>query len=159
MTQSTTEVRLNIVLHANQQYIQDTAKRFNVIKCGKRFGKSYLAMYRAIRRASMCPNGVVWYIGPTYGQARDIAWNTIQWMVPPKIFTASNRNELTKTLWNGCQLILKGADNPETLRGPALNHAVMDEADYHPNGLYVWNSILRGQLMNGATCDFISSPK
>lgn len=154
-----TEVRLNITLHKNQQFIQDTARRFNVIKCGKRFGKSYLAMYRAIRKASQCAGGVVWYIAPTYGQAKDIAWNTIQWMCPTQIFTASNRNELTKTLWNGCHLVLKGADNPETLRGPKLNHAVFDEADYFQNGLYVWNSIVRGQLMGGGTCDFISSPR
>ena len=52
-------VALNIILHANQKKIHASGARFNVIKAGKRFGKTKLALYRACQKAEM-PNRVIW---------------------------------------------------------------------------------------------------
>jgi len=69
-----TVTKLNIKLHANQQNIHDNARQFTVIKAGKRFGKTKLAIYRTLQKAGNLPDGNVWYVAPTYRQAKQIAW-------------------------------------------------------------------------------------
>lgn len=150
-------VKLNVVLHANQQAIADHPARFKVVKAGKRFGKSWLAMYLILRWAGRKPNGKFWYIAPTYGNAKDIAWDVIKWMLPPAVVERYLESELTVILKNGSKVVLKGADKPETLRGPGLDGVVMDERAYQDEEL--WNRIIRGQLASSlGPCFFISSP-
>lgn len=153
------DVKLNIKLHKNQQHVQDNARQFTVIKAGKRFGKTKLAIYRTIQKAGNLPDGTVWYIAPTYKQAKQIAWWELMRMLPPQMIRRKAETDLFLELWQGCRVQLIGADNEDSLRGPKLDHLTMDEAAYCKE--YIWPSILRGQLLgpNGSgTADFISSP-
>lgn len=153
------DVKLNIKLHANQQTIHDQARLFTVIKAGKRFGKTKLAIYRTLQKAGNLPDGTVWYVAPTYKQAKQIAWWELVRMLPPQLIRRKAETDLFLELFNGCRIQLIGADNEDALRGPKLDHLTMDEAAYVKE--YVWPSILRGQLLgpNGSgSADFISSP-
>lgn len=153
------EVRLNIKLHENQNLVHQNARKFNVIKAGKRFGKTKLAIYRALQKAGDTPNGCVWYVAPTYRQAKSIAWYELINMVPYAMIKRKIENDLLLELFNGCRFQLIGAENDDSLRGPKLDHVVMDEAAYIKE--YIWPSIISGQLMGidgRGSADFISSP-
>lgn len=153
------DIKLGMELHANQQHIQDNAKKFNVIKAGKRFGKTKLALFRSLQKAGRLPGGVVWSVAPTYKQAKQIAWWELLAILPPQLIRRKIETELFIELWNECRLQLIGADNEDNLRGPKLDHVVMDEAAYCKP--HIWPAILSGQLLGGSksgTADFISSP-
>lgn len=154
-------IPLAIKLHPNQQFIHDNAKTFNIIRAGKRFGKSKLAIFRALQKAGKLPNGVVWYIAPFYRMAKQIAWFDLLRMLPPQMIRRKIETDLFLELWNGCRFQLLGADNEDSLRGPKIDHITLDEAAFIKE--HLWPSILRGQLLGNetqgqGTADFISSP-
>lgn len=152
-------VRLPIKLHVNQQAILDHPAKKKVVKAGKRFGKTKLAIYTIIKAAGLQPNGVFWYIAPTYRQAKYIAWDTLNWLLPPEWVERSIENELFKQLTNGAKIQLIGAENEDALRGPPINGFVMDEASYINEQIYP--TILAGQMLNSGPHGFemfISSP-
>lgn len=157
MNQNT--VTLNIRLHANQQRIEDSNARFTVIKAGKRFGKTKLALFRLIKRALMFPGDMFWYLAPTYRMAKTIAWIEMKRMIPPGMVRRANETELVIELVNGSMICLIGCDNEDALRGTQLRAVVFDEAAYIKRD--IWPSIISGQLLGfkgKSYADFISSP-
>lgn len=155
------DAKLNLVLHQNQRLIHSSKKRFKVVKAGKRFGKSQWAIFEICQLAGMSVNGVFWYIAPTYGQAFDIAWNTLLAVLPNELILnkwESGVRKLTVQLTSGSYIVLKGADNKDTLRGPGIDGVIFDEAAYM--GMDIWPTIIRGQLAKSqGPAYFISSPK
>lgn len=154
-------VELDIKLHENQRLIFNSPALNIVVKAGKRFGKSELAVFKTVRAAGEKPNGVFWYIAPYYSHAEGIAWQRFKDLIPLKYIKRIQENKLTIELVNGAKIILKGADNQTSLRGPKLDGAIFDEAAYMDE--YIWNNIIRGQLLgvNGEKpgfAFFISSP-
>lgn len=152
-------IPLNIQLHANQQLIQDNARKFTVIKAGKRFGKTKLAIFRTLQKAGNLPNGNVWYLAPTYRMAKQIAWYELINMLPPQMIRRKIETDLYLELFNGCRIQLIGCDEEDHLRGPKLDHVTFDECAYTKE--HIWPSIIRGQLLgpNGSgSAEFISSP-
>lgn len=152
------DVKLNIKLHPNQQHIQLNSKKFNVVKAGKRFGKTKWAIYRLVQKAGSLPNGTVWYIAPTYRQAKQIAWRELLMILPHQMIRRKIETDLLIELYNGCIIQLIGADNEDSLRGVKIHHYVMDEAAYVKE--YV-RPLLDGQLLGNAgmgSADYISSP-
>lgn len=154
-------VPLNITLHSNQQLIHDSGALIIVVKAGKRFGKSELAIYKTIKWAFAKPGGMFWFVAPTYGQAESIAWNRFLEILPTYLIKRKVDNKLMIVLVNGSTIRLLGSDNETSLRGPHIDGVVLDEAAYMRK--YIWNNILRGQLLgrNGEApgkAFFISSP-
>lgn len=151
-------VPLNIKLHANQQHIENHAKKFNVVLAGKRFGKTKWALFRALQKAGMHPNGTVFYIAPTYRQAKQIAWRELLQMLPPQLIRRKVETDLFLELWNGCVLQLAGAEDLDHLRGIKMHHYVLDEASYIKEEV---RPLLDGQLLGNVEsggADYISSP-
>jgi hypothetical protein len=52
--------------------------RFRVVCCGRRFGKTTLAVWEMLGVALYNNDVQVCYIAPTYQQARDIAWQELK---------------------------------------------------------------------------------
>lgn len=153
-------VKLNLKLHENQLTIFNCPALNVVVKAGKRFGKSELAIYKVLFEAGRKP-GVYWYIAPYFSHAEGIAWTRFRELIPDKYIRKVLQNKLYIELINGSIIILKGADNQVSLRGPKIDGAVFDEAAYMDQ--YIWNNIIRGQLLgvNGEPpgfAFFISSP-
>lgn len=152
------DVKLNIRLHAQQQFIQENARKFNVVRAGKRFGKTKWALYRALQKAGNLPNGTVWFIAPTYRQGKQIAWRELLQMLPPQMIRRKIETDLMMELFNGCILQIIGADNEDSVRGVKIDHFVMDEASYVKEYIV---PLLIGQLLGNKEsggADFISSP-
>ena len=132
--------------------------RFRVINCGRRFGKTTLAIDQMKGRAAI-PDSRIAYIAPTYQQARDIAWSQLK---KDCTEAASNINEsrLEITLVNGSQIILRGWESIETLRGQQFDLIVIDEIAMMRNFWVNWQEVIRPTLTDTkGEGMFISTPK
>ena len=116
--------------------------RYVVLVAGRRFGKTYLSVTSLIMSATRQRNRKVWYIAPTYKQAKEITWDILKESVPRQWIKNANETELAVTLLNGSRIALKGADNADSLRGPGLNRLVIDEASDIKNLQNVWEAII-----------------
>ena len=134
---------LKVSLHDAQMEIFRSPKRFKVASCGRRFGKSYLAAWVLIIKALQSTSKDVFYVAPTFQQAKDILWAILK-DVGRDVIKSAHENTATLTLINDRKIYLKGSDRPDTLRGVGLAYVVMDEyASMKPE---VWEMILRPTL-------------
>jgi hypothetical protein len=162
---------LRVALHPAQAAIYNSAARFKIAVAGRRFGKSYLAAYilaiEALREVNerghpLGPEHPVYYIAPTFDQAKRIMWRRLRKILGYEkqggFIRGENVNDGYFELINGRRIYIKGADNKEALRGEGYAYVVMDEyADMDPE---VWEEIIDPALMDvegGAL--FIGTPK
>lgn len=148
---------LNVKLHPKQMEVFNTKERFKVVAAGRRFGKSRLAAWILLIEALKSKEKDVFYVAPTFQQAKDILWSMLK-ELGHEVITAAHENTGVLTLVNGRKIYLKGSDRPDTMRGMGLAYVVIDEfADMKP---FVWEQILRPALADvkgGAL--FIGTPK
>lgn len=152
-----------ISLTQAQRVIALDTHRFRVVCCGRRFGKTTLAILEIIGKASGLKDGHVCYIAPTYQQARDIAWNELKKFAQPVISSTNearleiqikNKHGNSSTIW------LRGWESIETLRGQRFDFIVIDEIAMMRNWLTNWQEVLRPTLTDSqGECLFISTPK
>lgn len=80
--------------------------------------------------------------------------------VPREWILKTNETELSITLKNGSIIELKGAENPDALRGVKLRGLVIDEIASIRNWVWLWQEVLRPTLTDyEAPTIFISTPK
>ena len=136
---------LDVKLHPAQLEIFNSDKRFKVVSAGRRFGKSRLAAWILIIKALQSTEKDVFYIGPTFQQAKDIMWNMLKELLHgTELIEQTHENTATMTLTNGRRISLKGSDRPDTLRGVGLAYVVLDE--YASMKVEVWEQIIRPTL-------------
>ena len=118
--------------------------RFRVLVSGRRFGKTFLAINELARFARF-PNKKVWYVAPTYRQAKGICWtDLVERLKYHNWISEVNNSDLTVILRNNSKISLRGADNEQSLRGVGLDFLCMDEfADISPSA---WFEVLRPTL-------------
>lgn len=138
--------------------IQDD-HRFRIICAGRRAGKSVLSRMIILDWATKQP-GLYWIVSPTYKQAKMIHWREMQKEIPLEWITKKNEVELSFTLNYGSVIELKGAENPDALRGVKLRGLVIDEIASIRNWDWLWSEVLRPTLTDyEAPALFISTPK
>lgn len=132
--------------------------RFRVLCCGRRFGKTTLAIDQIKGRASI-PNSHIAYIAPTYQQARDIAWAQLK-NDCKQVAETINESRLEIKLINGSLIQLKGWEAIETLRGQFFDLIVLDEVAMYRNFWLQWQEVIRPTLTDRKGEGlFISTPK
>ena len=148
---------LNFQLLKWQQEVFKDPHRFKVVAAGRRCGKSRLSAVTLLIEALNCPEGSsVMYVAPTLGQARSIIWDLLHDLGRP-VIKSSHVNNLEITLINGRKILVRGADNPDSLRGVSLVYLVMDEVAFIKQD--VWEKILRAALSDKkGRALFISTP-
>ena len=127
-----------------QRQVYEASTRFTYLCSGRRFGKTYLSLTRLITWGLERPGGLFYYVAPTYRMAKQIAWVQLKQMVPPQVFDRKNETELSVHLNNGSTIFLKGAEDPDRLRGVSLSGCVVDEAAYVRED--AWTMVLRPAL-------------
>jgi len=133
--------------------------RFRIICAGRRAGKSVVSRMIVLKWATEQP-GLYWIISPSYKQAKMIHWRDIQNEIPREWIAKKNEVELSFTLKNGSIIELKGAENPDSLRGVKLRGLVVDEIASIRNWDWLWDEVLRATLTDyAAPVIFISTPK
>lgn len=149
--------QLNFSLLKWQQDVFKDPTRFKVIAAGRRCGKSRLSAVTLLIEGINCPEGSsVMYVAPTLGQARTIIWDLLMDLGRP-IIKSAHVNNLEITLVNGRKILVRGADNPDSLRGVSLTYLVMDEVAFiKPE---IWEKVLRAALSDKkGRAMFISTP-
>ncbi len=150
-----------MALSPAQAEVANCQARFRMLISGRRFGKTHLAI-RELCRFGRFPKRRIWYVAPFYGQAKEIAWvilkdklTSMKWVTSEKSF---NESSLNAKLKNGTIMSLKGASNPDSLRGVGVHFMVIDEAADCKDG--VWREVLRPMLSDtGGHALFCGTPK
>src|SRR4030067_1506011 len=150
-------------LHQSQEIVASDTHRFRVVNCGRRWGKTTLAILEMVAKAVFKDDARVVYIAPTYQQARDIAWNALKKIcIPVQINTNEARLEITiKTKNGGTSIIwLRGWESVETLRGQRFDFVVIDEIASMRKFCLNWQEVIRPTLTDRkGDVLFVSTPK
>lgn len=132
--------------------------RYKVIDCGRRAGKSYLVSVEMLRFASEHPKSITWYVSPNYKQSKQIMWAMLRDLIPQEIIQNKNETELKFVLTNGSEILLKGAQEPDSLRGVRIDLCIFDETAFIDKWDDVWKVIRPTLLDSKASVWFISTP-
>src|SRR5690606_3286707 len=155
-----------VELHPGQLAIWESSALYKVVAAGRRFGKSHVAAHLLLANAMMTenqfgyelgPSIAVYYVARTLTQAREIMWPKLL-ELGQGLIESKHEHTSSLTLKSGRTIRLKGADDPDRLRGVGLSFVVLDEyADMKP---YVWDEIIMPTLadVNGGAL-FIGTPK
>ena len=141
-----------------QRKVADDKCRFRVLVTGRRFGKTTLAIRELCYHARIA-NRLVWGVAPSYRQAKQIMWVKIKQVLKDLRWVKRiNEAELTIFLKNGSRICLRGADNPDSLRGVGIDFLVLDEcADIDESA---WTTVLRPTLSDTkGSALFCGTPK
>ncbi len=148
-----------------QELLHSNLKRFNVLVCHRRFGKTVFAVNELIDQAVRCEkrNPQYAYIAPTYGQAKRVVWNFF--LDHTKNFPGREKNEQDLKIiiprfdrGDKITIMLLGAENPGTIKGLYLDGVILDEfAEMYP---MVWGEVVRPMLADRhGWAIFIGTPK
>jgi hypothetical protein len=140
--------------------------RYTVGCLGRRSGKSTTALERIDRIARLNKDGTpafnknIWYVAPTYGMVKQIIWGALKQYYNPKAIKRIYESELSLVLVNGSRISLKGANNPDSLRGSMLgiDHVTLDEFAFFYDQDYVWTCLRPVLSDRNATLDVFSTP-
>lgn len=147
------------ILTSSQSQIVRDLHRFRVICCGRRFGKTTLAIDEIKACAALRAGSRVAYIAPTFQQARDIAWQQLK-ADCKSAAEHINETRLEIKLVNGSLIILRGWESIETLRGQKFDLVVLDEVASMRNFWLHWQEVVRPTLTDTkGQAIFISTPK
>ncbi len=127
-------------------------KRFFMLNWHRRARKSTLGLNLLIREAMKQPNRTYLYIAPTYTQARSIVWlnpNMLAAYLPKEIVKRRNEAELFVEFINGSILSVKGADNPDSIKGVDCEGVVIDEFSLIKRE--IWEEVLRPIIAQSKT--------
>lgn len=146
--------------HEGQQHIINTAKRFNVLCCGVRFGKTTLGIDRV---ANAAVNGfpTAWF-APTYKLLAD-AWREMisdNWLGP--VIAHKNTEERRLELIGGGSVDFWSLEDASenTARGRKYKVVVIDEASGVKNIITIWQSLIRTRLTDyQGDAWFLSTPR
>lgn len=151
-----------MVLTPSQSVIAKDTHRFRVLRCGRRFGKTFL-ISEEIKGVAIAKPSRIAYIANNYQQARDIAWELLKKELRAAIIdTNEARLEIkVKTVKGGESLIvLRGWESVENLRGQAFDFLCIDEVAMMRNFWTNWREVLRPTLTDRkGTALFASTPK
>ena len=142
-------------LHTAQRNA-NSAARFSIYNCGRRFGKDILMQYRAAKRVRLCkPQG--WF-APSYRMMTE-NYNQLYNILSP-IVVRANRTDYRLEMQGGGVIEFWSLDNFNAARGRKYSHVTVNEAAATPNLIDAWNYVIRPTLadMQGGA-DFGSTPK
>jgi len=156
-----------------QKDLHRMLKRFNVIICHRRWGKTVFAINEMLdqglrlytsRGKTDRPRPRYAYIAPTYGQAKKIAWDYCKSFTADLPGVSVNEAELRIDIslfgdpTNTLRFQLLGAENPASLKGIYLDGVILDEfGEMLPR---VWTEAIRPTLSDRIGWGiFIGTPK
>lgn len=131
-------------------------KRFNVLCCGRRWGKTTIAVERLVRPA-LVGKRTAWF-NPTYRSLSD-AWRELQRVLAP-VIAARNAQDHRLDLHGGGVVECWSLDNPDAGRGRAYDVVVVDEAAVVRDLGEAWEQSIRPMLTDyKGSAWFLSTPK
>lgn len=155
----TTDNSLELVLtnlHTTQQQCVDERKRFNVVNCGRRWGKTRLGIDLVVNHL-LLKEPIGWF-SPTYKMLEDV-WREIQNILYPIMVGKSEQQHRIETIGGGV-LDCWSLDAADAARGRKYGLIIVDEAAMVAGLEDHWNMILRPMLVDlKGDAWFLSTPK
>lgn len=128
--------------HPKQRELLNNRKRFNVLKCGRRFGKTELCQY--LINEIIPQRGIIGYWSPTYKALHEV------WKETKRNFyeAIQSSNEQVKQiiLLNGTTIDFWSMDDPNAGRGRKYHRALVDECEMARNFEEAWEQTIRPTL-------------
>jgi hypothetical protein len=155
-------------VHEKQRAVLESDARYRVLCWGRRAGKNITGAIDTIEYArspsssqwGSDTDATVWWVGPTYDQANDHGFDTIEAGIPNAWIDGEPKRTKPRRieLINGVTIDFRTFDRPESLQGAGVDRMVIDEVAYMPRSL--WDNDLEPMLMdNMGSAVFISKPK
>jgi hypothetical protein len=152
-----------VILSPAQAEIVRDRRRFRVVDCGRRFGKTTLASLGIAGKAVSKNDTRICYVAPTFQQARDILWRDLKrTLLPVTKNVNESRLEIEVSTQDGGSgfVWLRGWESIETLRGQRFDLLVLDEVASMRNFWLHWQEVLRPTLTDTrGEALFLSTPK
>ena len=130
----------------HQKEVHNSLKRFNVLVCHRRFGKTVLCINELLKKAmqNTLTRPRYYYLCPTYSMAKRTAWDYLKEYTNVLPNVQYHETELRCDLPNGARIQLLGCERPDSLRGLYIDGVVLDEVAQMPPRL--WTEIIRPAL-------------
>ena len=142
--------------HAAQLPIIRDARRFNVLVCGRRFGKTRLGVYMLAQTSTM-KHPCAWF-APTYKDILEV-WRDVNITLKP-IIVRSNIQERRIELQDGGSIEFWSLENEDAGRGRKYKRVIIDEAAKAPYLQAAWEQAIRPTLTDyKGDAFFLSTPK
>jgi len=144
-------------LHPAQQQIIDEARRFNVLACGRRFGKTLLGIDLLIDKV-LDGYPVSWF-SPTYKMLAEV-WKEIV-ETTKQLQTRVAKQEHRIELITGGVIDCWSLDAADSVRGRKYARVIVDEAAMVPNLYDSWQAAIRPTMTDyvGSDAFMLSTPK
>ena len=148
-------------LHPAQISVLSGAKRFNVLCCGRRWGKTTLAEELLLEpdgyTGALTGNPVA-YFAPTYKMLMEV-WRTLLTTCLP-IIKSKSETEKRIELHGGGIIDFWSLDDPDSARGRKYKRAIIDEAAKVLHLKEAWTKVIRPTLTDlKGDCFFLSTPR
>lgn len=158
------KIGLNVefALHRGQQRIHQSKARFRVVACGRRFGKTLLAIYILLEFALTHPDSNCAWVAPWFRQSK-IVYRFIR-----KVFHKTGKTFIVyksdTDLWfefaNGSVIRFFSSENYDAMRGNGYDIVVIDEAADSLRDPKLWTDTIRPALADRqGIALFIGTPK
>ncbi len=149
-------------LHPGQQKVINKRRRFNTLKCGRRFGKTTLCD-ELLLSPDDSENGAlngfpVAYCAPTYKMLMDV-WRSISDLLY-EIIASKNETEKRIEVYGGGIIDFWSLEDPNSIRGRKYRRVVFDEAEAARNLEEAWVRVIRATLADlKGDAWFLSTPR
>ena len=132
------------------------SKRFNVLNCGRRFGKDVLGIDLLVNTAlEGFPTA---WLSPTYKNMTDV-WRSLIDILQP-VTQRRSEQEHRLELINKAAVELWSMEQPDTIRGKAYKRVIINEAASAQNLQSSWEMVVRPTLTDyKGDAWFLSTPK
>src|SRR3990167_5705000 len=134
-------------------------QRFKVLIWHRRARKTTTSLIELTKQSQLTIGGY-WHLFPTYAEAKDAVWRDPAMLfriIPEQWIIKRNEQELVVYLKNGSYIQLKGADDPDALRGPNPMGIIFDE--FPLQKLEAWKVMEPVLRANGGWAWFVGTPK
>lgn len=144
-------------LYPYQTAILNSKARFTCTEASTKVGKTASHIVWLFEEALKCKaNQSVWWIAPTFGQAK-IAYNRMKVQLSDKSIFSANETSLVITLITGAKIEFKTGEKPDNLYGDDVYAAIMDEASRCREES--WFALRSTLTATGGKCKFIGNVK
>jgi hypothetical protein len=142
--------------HKSQQLILNQAKRFNVLKCGRRFGKTIISENLSILPAAH--KKLVGYWTPTYKDVSKV-WDEVKFILHPVTIRKDEQLKQIK-LHGGGQIDFWSMEDPNNGRGFSYHRIIIDECEKARHLKEAWEKVIRPTLTDyKGDAWFLSTPQ
>jgi hypothetical protein len=142
--------------HPKQQFLLDNRKRFNVLKCGRRFGKTELCQELILE--SFERGEYIGYFSPTYKDLYEV-WRTT---LNNFFDVIQSKSETVKQaiFVNGAKIDFWSMEDPDSGRGRKYHRVIIDECEKALKFQQAWEQAISPTLTDyGGDAYFLSTPQ